>query len=84
MQRPLGAPRGAEIDPERLRQGRVTAELTQEDLAKLVGVTKGSVSQWEAGLTRPRAPVFGRLCLALGVEPDALLRESDPKAEATA
>lgn len=33
----------------RIAYARITRGLTQDDLAKRVGVTKGAVSQWESG-----------------------------------
>jgi len=52
----------------RLRDLRLHFGLTQKQLAQLVGVTKGSVSQWEVGLVNPRnikAENMERLCKVL-------------------
>lgn len=36
-----------------IRRARLRRKLTQQQLAAAVGVTKGAVSQWEQGATRP-------------------------------
>jgi transcriptional regulator with XRE-family HTH domain len=46
---------------------RKKAKLTQEQLAKLLGVTQGAVAQWENGLTHPAFNMLPRLAAALGV-----------------
>ena len=51
----------------RLKVLRVMRGLTQSQLASLVGVTQGTVSQWEKGITHPRFAVIPRLASALGV-----------------
>lgn len=45
-------PMQTEAMGERLRRLRVARGLTQERFAKLVGVTKSAVSQWEDGRTK--------------------------------
>ena len=40
---------------QRLRQLREHRGLTQEELAKGLGVTKGSVSNWELGVRTPKS-----------------------------
>lgn len=53
---------------DRLRQLRLKHSLTQQHLAQLIGVTKGSVSQWEIGLVNPRnikAENMEKLCKIL-------------------
>lgn len=39
---------------ERILKARLDAKLTQEELASLVGRTRGAVAQWESGEVRPR------------------------------
>lgn len=59
---------------ERIRQRRKELKLSQEALGKIVGVTKGAVSQWESN---PKASLAGENLLgtarALKVSPDWLL-----------
>jgi DNA-binding XRE family transcriptional regulator len=41
---------------DRLKQARVKAELTQDQLAERIGVHKFTVSKWEMGKTHPGKP----------------------------
>ena len=45
--------RRAAIDG-RLRAARLTAKLSQADIARAIGVTVATVSRWESGVRRPR------------------------------
>lgn len=47
---------------QRLKQKRLNAGLTQEELGKLVGATKSAVSQWEKGIVEN---IEGKYLLAL-------------------
>lgn len=49
--------------------------MSQEDLAKLMGVTQGAVWQWENGLTFPKTGLLVKLADVLNVKVDELLRE---------
>ena len=49
--------------------------LTQADLAKAVGVTWQTISEWENGRTQPRAQHLRRLCEVLQVQPQELWAE---------
>jgi transcriptional regulator with XRE-family HTH domain len=56
-----------------LRELREGAVLTQEELAKKVGVTATAISHWETGSKRPRAKNIRKLATALGVTPQDIL-----------
>lgn len=43
---------------KRLRTSRLLADLDQEDMAKLLGVARSTVSGWERGLAEPNATHF--------------------------
>jgi transcriptional regulator with XRE-family HTH domain len=49
------------IDPaqtgKRIKEARSALKLTQEGLARKIGVTKGAVSQWEKGYTDKGTPI---------------------------
>lgn len=60
----------------RLRELREAAGLTQARLAKLVGVTRNAVSQWEAGETTPTLRRLEKVSKILGVAVDAILVEA--------
>ena len=44
------------MNAEKIRAFRASKGLTQEELGKLCGVGKSSVSQWESGVTEPSGP----------------------------
>ena len=46
---------------------RVTAGLTQEGVAKALGLNQSSVSVWERGLTKPSLELVPRLAEMYGV-----------------
>jgi transcriptional regulator with XRE-family HTH domain len=58
------------ISPERLREARVRAGLSQGDLASLVGVSQTAISTWESGTARPREGARRRLLAALALRDD--------------
>ena len=53
-----------------IRERRKSMGMKQEDLAKLVGVKTISVTQWEAGRTRPDVGNIIPLCTALKISPN--------------
>ena len=57
----------------RIRKQRKERGLTQEQLAKTIGVTKNRISNWEQGINRPDADILAALCKALNVSPSVLL-----------
>ncbi len=71
-------------DPERLRQRRIEAGLTQTALAKRAGVTKSHVSQVEGGKAGFGPVRIARIASALGCEIADLLPPSTPDASETA
>ena len=62
---------------ERLKRYRKAKNLTQQELADLLGVSNKSVSRWESG-GYPDVATLGPLARALGVTVDDLLGESPP------
>ena len=57
----------------RIKSQRAVSGMTQEALAKLLGVNRVSVSQWERGDTSPKGDNLINLAKALGVRPEWLL-----------
>lgn len=57
----------------RIRQSRMAAGLNQAQLAAMIGITSGSVANWENGVRRPDIDMLKRLCIALNVSADELL-----------
>jgi transcriptional regulator with XRE-family HTH domain len=63
----------AQLFPMRLRGARVRRGWNQEDLAKELKVSKGSVGNWESGANIPTPAGLKRLADVLGVSIDFLL-----------
>lgn len=64
---------GERIVAARLAYGSKRSEpLTQAELAGMLGVTPGTVSQWESNTTKPAHRMWPRLAEALGAEADWL------------
>lgn len=55
---------------DRIRAYRKARELSQPQLAAMLGVTKNSVTNWETGVSRPELPMIPKLCQALGITAD--------------
>lgn len=61
-----------ELLPERLAAYRRAANLTQEQAAELLGVSRQAVSRWESGQARPATERLMRLCQLYGCPPESL------------
>jgi transcriptional regulator with XRE-family HTH domain len=59
---------------EELKRLRTNRGLTQDELAKLLGVKRTTVTQWETGTNHPRATMLVKLAKVLRCTVDALLR----------
>ena len=70
---------GRKIRALRKKQG-----ITQDDLAKALGITPQAVSKWERGLALPELPLIPVLADQLGSTIDALLREEQMQETAPA
>jgi Zn-dependent peptidase ImmA (M78 family)/transcriptional regulator with XRE-family HTH domain len=57
------------FDPRRLALARCTAGKTKSDLARDLGLSPASISQYEAGNTAPRTAIVAQMALVLGVHP---------------
>ena len=57
---------------------RAAADLTQQKMAELLGVTKGAVSSWEQGRSVPTGARAVDLCALLGHSPEWLETGKDP------
>ena len=57
----------------KVRELRQQLELTQEELAKRLGVERSTVTKWEIGESKPRADVLVKLSKVLGCSVDVLL-----------
>lgn len=57
----------------KVRELRQKLELTQEELAKSLGVERTTVTKWEIGESKPRADMLVKLSRVLGCSVDVLL-----------
>lgn len=46
----------------KLKALRINAGYTQEQLAELIGVSLGTIKNWERGKTFPKQPMIEKLC----------------------
>ena len=58
---------------DRLRKAREHAHADQDDLARMIGLTRATVSNYERGVTKPRRPSILAWALACGVSLQWLL-----------
>jgi transcriptional regulator with XRE-family HTH domain len=63
---------------EKLKQARLRAKMTQEELGRAADVTKRTIINYETGSRYPRdRGVYARLASALGVDVNYLLTEDE-------
>lgn len=63
-----------EIIMDRLKAARKNQELTQDELAKLVGLNRNAVSFYECGRTSPTLDTIEDIMTALGITPKELFK----------
>jgi transcriptional regulator with XRE-family HTH domain len=59
--------------PTKLKELRQARNLTQEQLAKLIGVNLRTYKRYEEGKTTPRIAIYKRIVIALETTSDELL-----------
>ena len=60
----------------RIRELRQKKELSQEELARLLGVDRSAVAKWETGSNYPRAEKMMAMAKIFGCTLDELMSES--------
>lgn len=60
----------------KLKALRESADITQNEIAIILGVSRTSVSMWETGHAMPRADKLPKLAEILGCTVDDLLRDA--------
>ncbi len=58
---------------ERIRQQRLSVNMTQEELATTIGMLRTSIVNIEAGRQKPPLHVLYQICRQLGAEPGAMM-----------
>ena len=61
---------------DRISARRRAQKMSQDELAKRIGITRVSISKWESGLNQPKGRYLNDLAEALGVTVDWLLTGS--------
>ncbi len=70
---------------ERLREWRRRRLLSQQELAKLLGVRYQTVQRWEGGAALPQPASRRKLCEVLRITPEELLQAlEEPEGKVTA
>lgn len=62
-----------------IKRLRVNKEMTQAQLAKLCGVTQGTVAMWEKGICFPKAEKISTVALALECDVRVLLQMAEER-----
>ena len=62
---------------DNIKKYRKAGNLSQEELAEKINVTRQSISLWETGKTQPSIDILVKLSSVLGVTTDELLTGSD-------
>jgi transcriptional regulator with XRE-family HTH domain len=60
-----------------IREARLRAGLSQQELADRVGTTQSAVARWEAGRTHPSAETLGEVVEACGMKLVPMIMERD-------
>lgn len=66
---------------DRIKQLRIEAHMTQEDLAKELRVSKGAVGNWETGIRRPSPETLDEMSDLFNINMDYLLGRTDKRPE---
>lgn len=56
-----------------LKAARIGADMTQDDVAKEMGMNTATIAKWEQGKTLPTVDRFALLCRLYGVSMDDIL-----------
>lgn len=60
---------------KRIKEARLAQKLTQEELARKIGVTKGAIANYELGTSHPKEQILYKLFGALGVDANYLFQD---------
>ena len=58
-----------------IKELRIKAKLSQKELAEMLGVTQGAVSQWETNESRPQTGMLSNLARVLGCTVDDFFQD---------
>ena len=60
---------------QRLKEARLSRHMTQEDLARAVGVSKGAIGNYESGVSSPKETILIELMKVLHVDANYLYQD---------
>lgn len=60
---------------KRLKEARIRLGMTQEDLARAVGVSKGAIGNYESGVSSPKETILIELMKVLHVDANYLYQD---------
>lgn len=60
---------------QRLKEARIIRQMTQEDLAKAVGVTKGAIGNYETEVSSPKESILIKLMEVLQIDANYLYQD---------
>ena len=60
---------------QRLKDARLARKMTQPDLAKAVGVTKGAIGNYETDVSSPKEPILIKLMEVLQIDANYLYQD---------
>ena len=66
-------PEPSPYDGSKLREARLSADLSQEDLARRAGFRQKDISRWENNIYEPTASTLKRLAAAIGCSVDCIV-----------
>ncbi len=66
---------------KRICKYRKMKNISQKELANMLGITNSRVSNWEQGVNRPDVETLAKVCKALDVSPSELLNIKLPTDE---
>lgn len=64
---------------DRIKAARLAKQLTQPQLAVLLELSNGAISQWETNDTSPKGSNLLKLCAHLGVSPTYIMEGAEPE-----
>ena len=59
----------------RLKEARITQKMTQQDLAKAIGVSKGAIGNYETDVSSPNEPILIKLMSVLQIDANYLYQD---------
>lgn len=71
--------KGINMIGKKLKRSRISAGLTQQQLAEKIGISRSAVSKYECNKLRPSLKVKAKLCLCLDDCADFLLASNSRK-----